>query len=137
MVILLLILATSAKAERDWDFSAGGFGGRAFHADTTLRHTHGVTPFGFERVNATAKGLRFEDSQTFDVKLNAWYLPRRCRWQPQIGFELDGTRFTADVPLQTFRADGFGVSSGLPLGFTVNTARQELGVDNLAANLLF
>ena len=51
-----------------------------------------------EPVNGKGTNLRFEDAGTFSAKLSAWHLPRKYNWQPQIGLEIDWTRFTADVP---------------------------------------
>ena len=133
----LLGAVTTASAERNWEFSFGAFGGWAFHADTTFRHNWSDTPFGFEPVNARGMGLRFEDSGTFGAKLTVWHLPRKYSWQPQIGFEIDGTKFTADVPPQTIDGEGTGAISGLPLGDVTLFTRREFGVDNLAVNLLF
>jgi len=133
----LLVSAAPAAAERNWEFSIGGYGGRAFHADTTIRLTWAVTPAGFEPVDSRANGLRFEDSNSYGIKISAWYLPRKHNWQPQIGLELDGTRFTADVPPQTILGEGVGKTSNLPLGPLTLPNRIEFGVDNLAVNLLF
>ncbi len=129
---------TPAAAERNWEFSIGGYGGEAFHADTTARFNWAISPgVGVEPVDARARGIRFENSKAFGIKISAWHLPRRYRWQPQIGLELDGTRFTADVPPQTVPADGFGERSQLPIGQFTIFQRREFGVDHLAVNLLF
>ncbi|MDH4084264.1 MAG: hypothetical protein OEV99_10795 [Nitrospira sp.] len=136
-VSCLLILPTPAAAERNWEFSIGGYGGWAFHGDTTARFTWATTPFGFEPVDARGNGLRFENSGTYGIKISGWHLPRKYKWQPQIGFELDGTRFTADVPPQTIPGEGVGKTSQLPLGPVTLPDRLEFGVDNLAVNLLF
>ena len=133
----LLGAVTTASAERNWEFSFGTFGGKAFHGDTTYRLNWAMTPAGFEPVNYKATGLRFEDSWTFGAKLTAWHLPRKYRWQPQIGFEIDGTRFTADVSPQTLSGQGVGLISGISLGDVTFSNRRELGVDSLAVNLLF
>src|SRR5215467_11900842 len=91
------ILTTPADAERNWEFSIGGYGGWAFHGDTTFQFNQGtnLSTGLVEPVNAKATNLRFEDSGTFGAKLTAWRLPRKYNWQPQIGFEIDWTRFTA------------------------------------------
>ncbi|MFO0701794.1 MAG: hypothetical protein U0236_21460 [Nitrospira sp.] len=133
----VLISAPSAVAERNWEFSFGGYGGRAFHADTTIHLTWAITPAGFEPTDTKGNGLRFEDSGVFGAKISAWYLPRKLHWQPQIGLEVDGMRFTADVPPQTVSGEGVGKISGLPLGDLTLSERVEFGVDNLAINLLF
>ena len=60
----LLGSATPAAAERNWEFSIGGYGGRAFHADTTIRLAWAVTPAGFEPVDSRVNGLRFGPQPT-------------------------------------------------------------------------
>ncbi len=94
------ISTTPAAAERNWEFSIGGYGGWAFHGDTTFQFNQGtnLSTGLVEPVDAKATNLRFEDAGTFGAKLTAWHLPRKYSWQPQIGFEIDWTRFTADVP---------------------------------------
>ncbi|MDH5668054.1 MAG: hypothetical protein OEY86_08595 [Nitrospira sp.] len=134
---MLLGSVANASAERNWEFSIGGFGGWANHGDTTYRFNIGTTPYGVEPVNAKGTNLRFEDSGAFGAKLSAWHLPRKYAWQPQIGFEIDWARFTADVPPQTTPGVGVGLISGLPLGDVTNDNRYEFAVDNLTLNLLF
>lgn len=82
--------------------------------------------------------LRFEDAGTFGAKLSAWHLPRKHRWQPQIGLEIDWTRFTADVPEgQVIPGFGTFLTSGVPLGLIGPISRREFAVDNIAFNLVF
>ena len=37
-VSCMLISTTTAAAERNWEFSIGGYGGWAFHGDTTFQN---------------------------------------------------------------------------------------------------
>ncbi len=136
----LLGSVATASAERNWEFSVGGFGGWAFHSDTTFQVNRLINiPTGMaEPVNGKGTNLRFEDSGTFGAKLSAWHLPRKYGWQPQIGFEIDWTRFTADVPDgQILPAFGTFLTSGTPLGFIGPITRTEFAVDNMTFNLLF
>lgn len=133
----ILFAASPAVADRDWEFSFGAYGGKAFHANTTGKFNYLTTPAGFEAVDAKGHGIKFDDSGTFGAKLTAWRLPRRYDWQPQIGFELDWTSFTADRRPQTFRGEGFGKESGLTLGDITFSRRDDYGLNNLAINLLF
>jgi len=81
----LLVSATPAAAERNWEFSIGGYGGWAFHGDTTLQFNQGtnLSMLQVEPVDAKATNVRFEDNTTFGAKLTAWHLPRKYSWQPQ------------------------------------------------------
>lgn len=136
----LLVSATPADAERNWEFSIGGYGGWAFHGDTTLQFNQGtnLSTLQVEPVDAKATNVRFEDNTTFGAKLTAWHLPRKYSWQPQIGLEIDWTRFTADIPVGQV-VPGFGtfLSTGTPIGFVVLGVAPEFAVDNMAINLLF
>lgn len=135
--VWFLTSATPAAAERNWEFSFGAFGGKAYHANTTERFNYANTPAGFEPVDAKAIGLNFDNSGTFGAKLTAWRLPRKYDWSPQIGLELDWTSFTADIQPQTVPGEGVGKVSGLPLGPVTINSRRDFGVNNLAINLLF
>lgn len=91
-----------------------------------------------EPVDAKATNLRFEDSGTFGAKLTAWHLPKKYSWQPQIGFKIDWTRFTADVPAgQVLPAFGTFQTTGTPVGFAIVNVAPEFAVDNMMFNLLF
>jgi hypothetical protein len=60
------------------------------------------------------------------------------RWQPQIGLEIDWTRFTADVPDgQVIPGFGTVLPTSTPVGFIGPFTRREIAVDNIAFNLLF
>lgn len=139
-VTCVLVSAAPAAAERNWEFSIGGYGGWAFHGDTTFQFNQGtnLSTGLVEPVNAKATNLRFEDSGTFGAKLTAWHLPRKYKWQPQIGFEIDWTRFTADVPDgQVLPAFGTLQTTGTPIGFAILNRAPELSVNNMSINLLF
>lgn len=94
-VTALFILPLQAQAERNWEFSVGVFGGKAFHSNQDLKINSG--DYGGPPFNTTVHGVQLNDSGTFGGKLTAWYLPKKYHWQPQVGFELDFTRFTADL----------------------------------------
>jgi hypothetical protein len=133
-VTALFLLPLQAQAERDWEFSVGAFGGKAFHSNEDLKFNSGDTGFP---VHGTVHGVTLNDSGTFGGKLTAWYLPRKYNWQPQVGFELDFTRFTADMDPQLRGADGTWPSPGFQLGAVQFTTVRDLSVNTLAANLLF
>lgn len=136
----LLAHAATVSAEQKWEFSVGGFGGWAVHGDTTVQFNQAtnLSTGLVEPVDAKATNLRFEDSGTFGAKLTAWHLPRKYSWQPQIGFEIDWTRFTADVPNgQVLPAFGTFQTTGTPIGFAIFGVGPQFAVDNMALNLLF
>jgi hypothetical protein len=136
----LLAHAATVSAEQKWEFSVGGFGGWAVHGDTTVQFNQAtnLSTGLVEPVDAKATNLRFEDSGTFGAKLTAWHLPRKYSWQPQIGFEIDWTRFTADVPNgQVLPGIGTFQTTGTPLGVVIFGHGPQFAVDNMALNLLF
>ena len=112
-VTALFLLPLQAHAERDWDFSVGVFGGKAFHSDQNLKINSGDTAIPF---HGAVHGVTLNDSGTFGGKLTAWHLPRTYTWQPQVGFELDFTSFTADLHPQTRGMDGTVAIPGFELG---------------------
>lgn len=138
--VVLWAHAATVSAEQKWEFSVGGFGGWAVHGDTTVQFNQAtnLSTGLVEPVDAKATNLRFEDSGTFGAKLTAWHLPRKYSWQPQIGFEIDWTRFTADVPNgQVLPAFGTFQTTGTPIGFAIFGVGPQFAVDNMALNLLF
>jgi hypothetical protein len=130
----LLLLPLQAQAERNWEFSVGAFGGGAFHSNEDMKFSSGDNGF---HVHGTVHGVTLNDSGTFGGKLTAWHLPRKYRWQPQVGLELDFTRFTADLHPQHRGADGNWPVPGFQLGSYTFVDVQDMSVNTLAANLLF
>jgi hypothetical protein len=88
-VTVLFVLPLQAQAERDWEFSVGGFGGKAFNSNEDVKFNFGQ---GSGFTTGTAHGVNLNDSSAFGAKITAWYLPRQYKWQPQIGLELDYKR---------------------------------------------
>jgi hypothetical protein len=133
-VTALFFLPLQAQAERNWEFSVGGFGGEAYHSNQDIKINSGDNGNPF---HGTVHGVQLNDSGTFGGKLTAWYLPKKYNWQPQVGVELDFTRFTADLHPQTQGADGTVTTPGFQLGAYSFTAVRDMSVNTLAANLLF
>jgi len=133
-VTALLLLPLQAQAERDWEFSVGAFGGKAYHSNGDLELNMGDI---VDTWHGTVHGVQLNDSGTFGGKLTAWHLPRKYNWQPQVGLELDFTRFTADRHPQTQGADGTVSTPGMELGAVTIGFASDLSVNTLAANLLF
>ncbi|MEO6308799.1 MAG: outer membrane beta-barrel protein, partial [Nitrospiraceae bacterium] len=133
-VTALFLLPLQAQAERNWEFSAGVFGGKAYHSNENMKYSDGQ---GGVVIAGTAHGVTLNDAPTFGGKLTAWHLPRLYKWQPQIGLELDWTRFTADLHPQTVGAEGTVSVPGFELGSVTFLAPIDFSVNVLAANLLF
>ena len=140
-VTSLFLLPLQAQAERDWEFSVSAFGGKAFHSNENLKISQGPIFDGGGMVigtftNGIAQGVNLNDAPTFGGKITAWNLPRKYKWQPQIGLELDWTRFTADIHPQTVGAEGAVSVPGFELG-SLSLIAQDFSVNVLAVNLLF
>ena len=133
-ITALFLLPLQAYAERNWEFSVGAFGGKAFHSDADLKLSVSNIP---DPWHGTVHGVTLNDSGTFGGKLTAWYLPRKYRWQPQVGLELDFTRFTADRHPQLRGADGTVSTPGYQLGSVEFFDVYDASVNTLTANLLF
>jgi hypothetical protein len=133
-VTALVLCPLQAQAERNWEFSVGGFGGEAYHSNQDMKINSGDNGAPF---HGTVHGVQLNDSGTFGGKLTAWYLPKKYNWQPQVGVELDFTRFTADLHPQTQGADGTVSTPGFQLGAYSFGFVRDLSVNTLAANLLF
>lgn len=136
-IAALLLLPFQAQAERNWEFSVGAFGGKALHSNESVKISEGSLIGGDTFTDGTANGVKLNDAPTFGGKLTAWHLPRQYKWQPQIGLELDWTRFTADLHPQTVGAAGTVNIPGFELGSLTFFDPQDFSVDVLAANLLF
>ena len=67
-VTALLFLPLQAQAERDWEFSVGAFGGKAFHSNEDIKFNVG-TGTGF--ATGTAHGVNLNDSPTFGAKTHS------------------------------------------------------------------
>lgn len=132
-VTALFLLPLHAQAERDWEFSAGVFGGKAYHSNDEMKYSDGQ---GGIVIDGTANDVNLNDAPTFGGKLTAWHLPRQYKWQPQIGLELDWTRFTADLHPQTVPASGTVTIPGHELVSVTFLAPIDFRVNVLAANLL-
>jgi len=133
-VTALFLLPLQAQAERNWEFSVGAFGGQAYHSNEDMKINSGDSGSPF---HGTVHGVTLNNSGTFGGKLTAWYLPRKYNWQPQVGFELDFTRFTADMDPQLRGADGTVSTPGFQLGAVQFSDVRDLSVNTLAANLMF
>jgi hypothetical protein len=134
-VVALFLLPLQAQAERDWEFSVGGSGGRAFNYNNEDVKINAGEGTGFGQV--TAHGVNLNDSGAFGAKITAWYLPRQYKWQPQIGLELDYTKFTADLDPQTVGASGTSFTPGMQAVAVTFTSPVDISVNILAVNLLF
>jgi hypothetical protein len=87
--------------------------------------------------HGTVHGVTRNDSGAFGGKLTAWSLPRKYNWQPQVGFELNFTRFTADPHPPVRGADGTVTTSGFQLGSFGFGFVRDVSVNTVVANLSF
>jgi hypothetical protein len=112
----------------------GAFGGEPYHAneDMKINSRDNSNPF-----HGTVRGITLNDSGTFGEKLTVWYLPRKYNWQPQMGCELDFTRFTPDLDPKLRGMDGTVAIPGFQLGAFGFSNVRDLSVNTLGANLLF
>ena len=61
-VTALFLLPLQAQAERDWEFSVGGFGGKAFNSNEDVKFNFGQ---GSGATTGTAHGVNLNDSSAF------------------------------------------------------------------------
>ena len=73
-VIVLFLLPLQAQAERNWEFSVGAFGGKAFHSNEDMNINSGDNGDPF---HGMIHGVTLNDSGTYGGKLSAWHLPRK------------------------------------------------------------
>ncbi len=120
-------------AEERWDFSLEAFGGKAYLEDNDVGAKCQGCAFDFD---ATKRNVKREDPNSWGGRVAAWYLPTKHTWQPQVGFGLDWTRFTADVPGQHVGGTGSVNIPGMQVvGFTVTP--QQFSVDIATIDLMF
>ncbi len=131
-----VLIPQAAEAEdRAWSVAVSGFGGKAFLVNGNVDINCGDTCSGGSPFHGTARGVNHNDDGVFGAKITAWYLRKNYDWQPNIGLELDWTRFTADLDPQTQGAVGTVSTPGFQLGSFTFTQR-EFSVNTLAVNLL-
>ena len=128
------LLPATGSSRKRLDAFSGRVRGKAYHSNQDIKINSGDNGNPF---HGTVHGVQLNDSGTFGGKLTAWYLPKKYNWQPQVGVELDFTRFTADLHPQTQGADGTVTTPGFQLGAYSFTAVRDMSVNTLAANLLF
>jgi len=61
-VTALFLLPLQAQAERNWEFSAGVFGGKAYHSNESMKYSDGQ---GGIVIAGTAHGVNLNDAPTF------------------------------------------------------------------------
>jgi hypothetical protein len=64
----LLLLPLQAQAERNWEFSVGAFGGKAYHSNESMKFSEGQ---GGIVTAGTAYDINLNDTPTFGEKLTA------------------------------------------------------------------
>ncbi len=125
-------------ADRNWSFSISGFGGKSFTEDVGLDINCGTNcaapnpPWW-----GTAHGTKRTNAPSWGGKVTAWYLPKNYDWQPQIGIELDWTRFITSQHAQSTGGSGTTNVPGTQIGRIFWDDRTDFSTDIAALNLLF
>jgi opacity protein-like surface antigen len=131
---LLSVFELPARSEPlAWDISVSGFGGMALPFSTKTKITDPTLP-----ADLTVNGVRLDSSTSFGGKVSAWRRRQALDFvdlgvHPDLGIELDVTRFSPNVRTQT------GEASGVIAGSLVTQASPiKLGIDVtiIAVNLL-
>ncbi len=136
--LLVLFPSLSQGGDRNWSFSISGFGGRSFTEDAGVDVRCNATCFGTgQPIWGTVHGVKQTNEPVWGAKATAWYLPRNYAWQPQIGLELDWTRFTTSIQPQTAGASGTAPGTGMSLVQYEFLGRRDFGSNIVAINLLF
>jgi hypothetical protein len=120
--------------EGDWELSIAGPAGKAFHSnsDRKIESEDISNPF-----HCTLTGVNLNDSGVWRAKVSACSLPRQNNWQPQVGLELNFSRFTADMYSQTPGATGTVGTPGFQFAAMTVLSGRDVSVYNLTANLMF
>ncbi|MFO0766611.1 MAG: outer membrane beta-barrel protein [Nitrospiraceae bacterium] len=133
-VILFAWSVQEVRAEREWEFSIAGYGGKAFHSNEDMKINSGDNGDPF---HGTIHRVNLNDSGAWGAKISAWHLPKKYDWQPQVGFELDYSRFTADLHPQRAPASGTVSQPGFELAGVIFTSGRDVSIQNLTVNMLF
>lgn len=135
---LVVLPSMSEAGDRNWSFSVSGFGGRSFSESVNADVQCGV---GCASPNppwwGTAHGLQKTDAPSWGAKATAWYLHKQHDWQPQVGIELDWTRFISARHAQTTGGSGTTNSPGTQIGAISFSDRTDYSTNIVALNLLF
>jgi opacity protein-like surface antigen len=133
--VLLGTLVVPAWAEpSSWDRSVSVFGGTAIPFSTKAKITDPTIP-----ADLTVSGVRLDSSLSFGGKVTAWHRRQAPDFggslglQPDLGIELDVTRFSPDVKGQTRAATG--VLAGSPVT-QASPIASEVDSTVIALNLL-
>ncbi len=138
LTALLGLPALSHAGDRNWSFSVSGFGGRSFPESSDISINCGTTcadpdPAWWGK----AHGFGRTAAPSWGAKATAWYLRRNYDWQPQVGLELDWTRFITSIHPQTQGATGTWTGPSSQLGYLTLLAQKDFSVNIVAINLLF
>jgi opacity protein-like surface antigen len=128
MLFVALLRAVAQAESLPWDLSISAFGGYAVPFSTDAKITDSTAA-----ADLTATGARLQAGPSFGGKLTAWRR-RGVRGQgPDIGIELDVTRFSPDLRSQTTAATGIIAGN---LTTQASLTKLELDSTIVAINLL-
>jgi opacity protein-like surface antigen len=124
---LLSVSTAPAWSEpSSWDLSVSAFGGTAIPFATRAKITDPTIP-----ADLTVSGVRLDSSPSFGGKLTIWNRRQvpdsvgNIGLQPDLGIELDITRFSPDIKAQTRAATGVlagsAVTQASPIAFELDT----------------
>ncbi len=106
-LILAIFLPSLAVAKDEWEFALSGFAGRNIVESADV---------GFKRdstgLDAEVTDVLLTNSSSFGGRFPAWWV-RVGHVPPEIGFAIDVTTFSSDLPVQT--ASGVGTLNGSPV----------------------
>lgn len=134
----LALPSISRADERNWSFSLSGYGGKAFTVDEGLDVRCTGTCLGTGQPHwGTAHGVKQTNEPVWGAKATAWYLHKNYDWQPQVGLEVDWTRFTSSIHAQTTGASGTDPVNGLSIFQFDFLGQRDFSSNIVAMNLLF
>ncbi len=111
-LILAIFLPSLAVAEDEWEFALSGFGGRNIVESADVGRTRDDTG-----LDAVVTDVLLTNSSSFGGRFTAWWV-RVGHVPPEIGFAIEATTFSSDLPVQT--ASGPGTLNGSPVILTLS-----------------
>lgn len=141
MLVLASLLCFSSvvhATERNWNFAVSGYGGQSFSEDVGVDVRCGSLcaapnpPYW-----GVAHGVKKTDHPSWGAKFTGWYLHKNHDWQPQVGIELDWTRFITAEHAQATGGTGTTNQPGTQIGAFISTDRKDFSTNIIAINVLF
>ncbi|GKS56641.1 hypothetical protein YTPLAS18_01680 [Nitrospira sp.] len=80
--------------------------------------------------------MKQTNEPVWGAKATAWYLRKNYDWQPQVGLEVDWTRFTSSIHAQTTGGSGTDPVNGLRIFQFDFLGQRDFSSNIVAMNLL-